>query len=95
MCLAFFLLIPINLVLSVLGNIVSRRNEFEADQFAFETTGSTGPSINALKKLYAHSFTHLTPHPLEVFLYHSHPPVMQRIAALRRLAAEKAMASSA
>ena len=78
---------PVELVLSVLVNLFSRRNEFEADRFAAETTGSGEPLIDALKKLSADTLTNLTPHPLAVFLSYSHPPVLQRIAALRRLAA--------
>ena len=75
---------PVELVLSVLVNLFSRRNEFEADRFAAETTGSGEPLISALKKLSADNLTNLTPHPLAVFLAYSHPPVLQRIAALRR-----------
>ena len=77
---------PVELVLSVLVNLFSRRNEFEADRFAAETTGSGDALIDALKKLSADTLTNLTPHPLAVFLSYSHPPVLQRIAALRRLA---------
>ena len=76
---------PVELILSVLVNLFSRRNEFEADRFAVETTGSGEPLITALKKLSADNLTNLTPHPLAVFLSYSHPPVLQRIAALRRL----------
>ena len=85
--LVFFGLIftPIELVLSVLVNLMSRRYEFEADAFAADTTGSAEPMITALKKLSADSLANLTPHPLQVFLHHSHPPVLQRITALRAL----------
>ena len=83
--LVFFglLFTPIELVLSVLVNSYSRRHEFEADAFAADTTGSAEPLVTALKKLSADSLANLTPHPLQVFLHHSHPPVLQRIAALR------------
>ena len=87
--LVFFglLFTPVELVLSVLVNLFSRRNEFEADRFAAETTGGGEPLIAALKKLSADNLSNLTPHPLAVFLDYSHPPVLQRIAALRRLPA--------
>ena len=78
---------PVELVLSVLVNLLSRRNEFEADRFAADTTGSGEPLIAALKKLSADNLSNLTPHPLAVFLEYSHPPALQRIAALRRPAA--------
>lgn len=76
---------PIELVLSVLVNLFSRKYEFEADAFAAGTTGSAEPLVSALKKLSADSLSNLTPHPLYVFLRHSHPPVLERIAALRAL----------
>ncbi len=87
--LVFFglLFTPIELVLSVLVNLFSRRYEFEADAFAAETTGGGEPLIAALKKLSADNLSNLTPHPLQVVLHHSHPPVLQRIAALRTLQA--------
>lgn len=87
--LVFFglLFTPVELVLSVLVNLFSRRNEFEADRFAAETTGGGEPLIAALKKLSADNLSNLTPHPLTVFLEYAHPPVLQRIAALRRLPA--------
>ena len=77
---------PVELVLSILVNLFSRQNEFEADRFAAETTGSGEPLIAALKKLSADNLSNLTPHPLAVFLDYSHPPVLQRIAALRQAA---------
>ena len=87
--LVFFglLFTPVELVLSVLVNFFSRRNEFEADRFAAETTGGGEPLIAALKKLSADNLSNLTPHPLAVCLDYAHPPVLQRIAALRRLPA--------
>ena len=74
---------PVELVLSVLVNMFSRRNEYEADAFAAQTTGNPDALIAALKKLSADSLTNLTPHPFHVFLHYSHPPVLQRIEALR------------
>lgn len=81
----FFALLytPVELALSVLVNVFSRRNEFEADAFSAETTGSGEPLIRALKKLSADNLSNLTPHRFEVFLHYSHPPVLQRIQALR------------
>ena len=49
--------------------------------------GGSEPLIAALKKLSADTLTNLTPHPLAVALEYSHPPVLQRIDALRRAGA--------
>ena len=93
--LVFFSLLfrPLELVLSVLMNVFSRRHEFEADRFAAETTGSGAPLVSALKKLVADSFSNPTPHPIDVFLHYSHPPVLQRIGALLRLSVASASPS--
>ena len=87
--LLFFSLLftPVELVLSVLMHVFSRRHEFEADRFAAETTGGGAPLVSALKKLSADNLNNLTPHPLDVFLHYSHPPVLRRIDALQRPAA--------
>lgn len=89
----FSLLIsPLNKVLSVLSAIWSRKNEFEADAFAARTTGSATPLITALKALSKNNLSNLTPHPFYVFLNHSHPPMLIRLAALDR--EEQRLASS-
>jgi len=79
-----FLYAPISMILSLLGNILSRKHEFEADAFAAETTKEPGEMINALKTLSVDNLSNLTPHPLKVFLEYSHPPVLERIKALRK-----------
>ncbi|MCG8608300.1 M48 family metallopeptidase, partial [bacterium] len=76
---------PIELILSIFMNIFSRKNEYEADRYASETTENSGAMIDALKKLSVHNLSNLTPHPLYVFLNYSHPPVLQRIRAIRQL----------
>ena len=83
------LLTPIEMILALLMNILSRRNEFEADAFAVEHTGDSKSMIDALKKLSVHNLANLTPHPFYVFLHYSHPPLMQRITALRALVGGK------
>ncbi len=61
----------------------SRKNEFEADAYASEVTGEPEELVTALKKLSRENLSNLTPHPFYVFLNYSHPPVLQRIEALR------------
>ena len=76
---------PIELILAIISNIFSRRNEFQADRFACETTNDRDSMILALKKLTVNNLSNLTPHPLYAFLYYSHPPVLRRIEAMRKL----------
>ncbi len=76
---------PVSLVLSVIQNAWSRRNEFEADRFAVERTGDHRPLVRALKRLAAKNLSNLTPHPLMVLLEYSHPPLDRRIRAMERV----------
>ena len=74
---------PISLVTGLLMNMLSRKNEFEADDFAIETTNNFDLS-NALKKLSADNLSNLLPHPAYVFVHYSHPPLLKRLAAMKR-----------
>lgn len=76
---------PVELILSLFLNIFSRKNEFEADRYAAETTRDPAAMIDALKKLSLHNLSNLTPHPLYVFFNYSHPPVLQRIQAIKQV----------
>jgi STE24 endopeptidase len=73
---------PIDMIVSVFMQILSRKYEFEADEFA-STTFKEEPMIEALKKLSKDNLSNLTPHPFYVFLNYSHPPVLERIKAIR------------
>ena len=79
---------PVELLLGLFFTALSRRHEFEADQYAAETIPDPRAMITALKKLSADNLMNLTPHPFYVALTSSHPPVLQRIRALRGLIAE-------
>ena len=79
---------PVELVLSVLLNVFSRKNEFEADEFSAMTTGDGESLVRALKKLSADNLSNLTPHPVDVFLHYSHPPVLERIRSLHKIDSE-------
>ena len=85
--LVFFLLLysPVSRVLSVLGNMISRKHEFEADAYAADIQHTPNHLITALKKLAADNLANLTPHPFPVFLDYSHPPMLVRIKALKAL----------
>ena len=79
-----FLYAPLSFLLSIGFNISSRKHEYEADAFAVKTTGLGTALINGLKKLSVHNLANLTPHPLNVFLNYSHPPVLERIQAISK-----------
>jgi STE24 endopeptidase len=76
---------PLEMILSLLLQIRLRRNEYEADRYAAETTSDPGSMIQALKVLSLSNLSNLTPHSFYVFLNYSHPPILKRIEALRRI----------
>ena len=78
------LLEPVSKALGVLANAWSRRHEFEADAYAAEVTGDGMALGEALKKMTADHLSHPSPAALRVWLDYSHPPLIQRLDALRQ-----------
>lgn len=76
---------PLEFIISILLHVISRKHEYEADRFAAETTRRPQSMIDALKKLSVDNLSHLTPHPFYIFLNYSHPPVLERIRAIRKV----------
>lgn len=77
--LAFFILLtPLQLILGLINNTLSRRNEFDADNFAAETY-KREPMRKALSKISTDSLANLTPHPLYVAFNYTHPPLVERL----------------
>ncbi|NJM93680.1 MAG: M48 family metallopeptidase [Cytophagales bacterium] len=74
---------PVSKIIGLGMNILSRRQEFEADAFAAAAYGAQHLS-EALKKLSVNNLSHLTPHPAYVYYHYSHPPLAQRLSALQR-----------
>jgi len=72
---------PISTIISLGMNILSRRNEYQADYFT-KIHFSSDELINALKHLSVKNLSNLNPHPLYVFFHFSHPTLLQRIRAL-------------
>jgi STE24 endopeptidase len=72
---------PISLITGILMNLLSRKNEFEADAFAKETYGAE-PLISSLKKLSKKHLSNLTPNKFYTFIHYSHPPLVERLKAL-------------
>lgn len=74
---------PIETILGIGMQILSRKHEYEADEFAAKTVAQPEEMVNVLKKISKDNLSNLTPHPFYVFLNYSHPPVLQRIQAIR------------
>jgi STE24 endopeptidase len=72
---------PLSLVLGIGMNVMSRKNEYQADRYASEMFRPQ-PLVDALKKLSRKNLSNLTPHPVYVFFHYSHPPLSQRVKAL-------------
>ena len=75
--------------LSPIGAAIMRRYEREADRIACELTGTSAPMIDALKRLAKDNLANLHPHPLYVWFYYSHPPLIERIEYLQIMDYEK------
>ncbi len=88
--LVFFglLFTPVEFILNIVMQAISRRHEFEADRFAVNTTGNPDAMAGALKKLSVSNLSNLEPHPLYVILNYSHPPVYKRISSISMAAGD-------
>ena len=84
--LAFFLLFtPLSTLLGLINNSFSRHNEYQADQFSLDTYPDAKVHLHsALKKLSVESLSNLNPHPLYVAVHYSHPPILARLANLKK-----------
>jgi len=80
--LLFVLVSPVfSFFIAPLMALSSRKHEFEADAYA--ATQTQGRDLaSALLKLYEDNASTLTPDPLYVAFYYSHPPASQRLARL-------------
>lgn len=72
---------PVSKLLGLFMNIISRKNEFQADAFAAATADGNA-LMSALKKLSIDNLSNLWPHKWFVFFHYSHPPLLQRLRAL-------------
>ncbi len=79
---------PISKIAGILMQMVSRKNEYEADAYAANTYHASA-LIDALKKLSVNNLSNLVPHQLYVFFHYSHPPLLQRLKALHALSRSK------
>jgi STE24 endopeptidase len=74
---------PISLITGLAMNVLSRKNEFEADAYAKNTYDGEALAT-ALKKLSVDNLSNLYPHPWYVFFHYSHPPLLTRLSALEK-----------
>lgn len=72
---------PLNMLLSLLTNYLSRRHEYQADEFAL-THGMAVQLSSALKKMSVNSLSNPNPHPTFVFFHYSHPTLLSRLEHL-------------
>lgn len=73
---------PISEFIGLFMNMLSRKFEYQADNFA-KKYGLENSLISGLKNLSKTSLSNLTPHPLYVFTNYSHPPIKDRIENLK------------
>ncbi len=79
---------PVSFVLGIFMNLLSRKNEYEADEFA-AVNYKPGALASALKKLSVTNLSNLTPHKSYVFFHYSHPTLLQRLAHLKKFEKNK------
>jgi STE24 endopeptidase len=74
---------PLSLIIGLISNYISRRNEFEADKFVKDNY-KPEKLAEALKKLSVKNLSNMLPHPAYVFFHYSHPPLLARLERLER-----------
>jgi STE24 endopeptidase len=79
----------IGLIQSPIGNILSRKYEYEADRYAIESTNKPESFISALKKLTDQNLGDKEPHPFVEWFFYSHPSIKNRINGIKDFVREK------
>ncbi len=79
----------IGLIQSPIGNILSRKYEYEADRYAIESTLKTESFINTLNKLTDQNLGDREPHPFIEWFFYSHPSIKNRVNAIKNYVSEK------
>jgi STE24 endopeptidase len=81
----FLLFTPVSTVLGLINNSFSRYNEYQADQYSIDTyPGARDHMYSAFKKLSVESLSNLNPHPWYVAVHYTHPPILDRLANLKK-----------
>ena len=79
---------PLSTILGIWMNNISRKHEYQADNFA-STNYDGSALISSLVKLSVNSLSNLRPHPAYVFVNYSHPTLLQRISAINKTTEKK------
>jgi STE24 endopeptidase len=75
----------ISLILNPLSNMLSRKFEYEADEYAVYSTNKSEAFISTLEKLTDQNLGDREPNPLVEWFFYSHPSIKNRVAALKRI----------
>lgn len=81
----------IGLIQTPIGNILSRKYEYEADRYAIEVTLKPNNFIDTLNKLTDQNLGDKTPHPFVEWFFYSHPSIKNRISAIEKFVIEKSI----
>jgi STE24 endopeptidase len=84
----------IGIIQTPLSNLLSRKHEYEADEYAIIATGKPDEFISTLKKLIDQNLGDKNPHPFVEWFFYSHPSIKKRIGALIKFANEKGFKTS-
>jgi len=87
--LAFEIFSGFGWIASLIGNASSRRDEFQADSFSASMCGNGEPLVQALVKLNKENLSELCPPKIYCLFNYDHPPLLERIRAVRKLHSEK------
>ncbi|MBU1101452.1 MAG: M48 family metallopeptidase [Bacteroidetes bacterium] len=85
--------IIIGLVQSPVSNIISRKFEYEADEYAISSTGKTEAFIKTLEKLTDQNLGDKEPHPFVEWFFYSHPSIKKRTAQIESLKSSRSQVS--
>ena len=76
----------VGLIQTPLTNILSRKYEYEADEYAVSSTGKPISFESTLEKLTEQNLGDKNPHPFVEWFFYSHPSIKNRISALKKYA---------
>lgn len=75
----------VGLFITPVTNIISRKFEYEADEYAIQSTGKSQAFIATLEKLTDQNLGDREPHPFVEWFFYSHPSIKNRIAAINKI----------